>query len=419
MEAISQAIDFVVKYKWEFIVYVGIISLIYFNRKKFEFQGKIVALYRTKIGLKLMDKIAKDYPKAVIYLGYAGIVAGFLGMAFISYYLIYGLYNLIFVPSAPAVISPVLPGIRIPGAQVYLPLFKGLISLFIVVVIHEFSHGVVARAHKIPVEHSGFVMFGPIPGAFVEPNEKKLTKASRKAQLSVFAAGPWSNALTAGLVFLLLLFAIPPIEENFAKDTGISFQNFVNNSPAEMYLEENVTYVNFEGQPMRTYLDFQELYNNGTEEEPVYNYDIGDTITFSTETEDHQLVLGEWPANASGENPRPGIPYIGIGENTLLRQHYENEGKWWMRLWRWTIGVSHNYSLTQLSVLMWIFILSLGLGMANLLPLGPVDGGRMFQSIMIKWFGEKLGNTIFAKVTLIVFAIVIILVFVPIIKALI
>lgn len=419
MEVISQAVDFVVRYKWEFIVYIGIISLIYLNRKKFEFQGRIVALYRTKLGLKLMDSIAKRFPRTVIYLGYVGVAVGFLGMILIVGFLIYGLYNLIFVPSAPAVLSPVLPGIRIPGAQIYLPLFKGLISLFIVVVIHEFSHGVVARAHKIPVEHSGFVMFGPIPGAFVEPNEKKLTNAPRKAQLSVFAAGPWSNALSGGLVLLIMLFLIPPIEQNFAKDTGISFTNFINGSPAEKYLKENVTYVEFQGEPMKNYLDFQMIYTNGTNEsgDKIYNFKVGDAITFSTETQDHQLILGEWPENHSQEQSGSGIPYVGFDENTIIEQHYENKGKWWMKLWRWTLGISHNYTINQFSVLMWVFILSFGLGMANLLPLGPVDGGRMFQSVMVKWFGKKLGNTIFAKVTLVVFAIVLILVFIPIIKA--
>ena len=45
-------------YKWVILFYAVIILLIYLNRHKFEFQGRFIALYRTKVGLRLMDKIA-------------------------------------------------------------------------------------------------------------------------------------------------------------------------------------------------------------------------------------------------------------------------------------------------------------------------------------------------------------------------
>ena len=62
------------------IFYLIIFILIIVNRKKFDVQAKIMALYRTKIGLKLMDSIAVKFPKTLAFLGYFGIVISLLGM---------------------------------------------------------------------------------------------------------------------------------------------------------------------------------------------------------------------------------------------------------------------------------------------------------------------------------------------------
>ena len=45
------------------LFYAAIIALIYFNRKKLHFEGKIIAMYRTKVGLKLMEKFSKPKNK--------------------------------------------------------------------------------------------------------------------------------------------------------------------------------------------------------------------------------------------------------------------------------------------------------------------------------------------------------------------
>src|SRR3989338_644264 len=84
-----------------------------------------------------------------------------------------------------------------------------IISLFIIAIIHEFSHGVIARVYNIKIKSSGFAFLGPIPAAFVEPDEKKMEKSSAKAQLSILAAGSFSNILLALLVILILFFVSP------------------------------------------------------------------------------------------------------------------------------------------------------------------------------------------------------------------
>ncbi len=66
------------------IIFYALLLIFFFkNREKFEVQGKIFAMYRTKLGLKLMDKIAKKLRPVLSLLGYLSIIVGFVGMGFI------------------------------------------------------------------------------------------------------------------------------------------------------------------------------------------------------------------------------------------------------------------------------------------------------------------------------------------------
>ena len=51
------------------IFYTLLVIYIMKNKSKFEFHGKIIALYKTKLGLKLMDKISKICPRILKFLG--------------------------------------------------------------------------------------------------------------------------------------------------------------------------------------------------------------------------------------------------------------------------------------------------------------------------------------------------------------
>ena len=48
----------------------------------------------------------------------------------------------------------------------------------------------------------------------------------------------------------------------------------------------------------------------------------------------------------------------------------------------------------------WLYILNLGIGLFNLLPLGPVDGGRMLQTALLRFFSEKRANAIWKNVSI-------------------
>ncbi len=47
----------------------------------------------------------------------------------------------------------------------------------------------------------------------------------------------------------------------------------------------------------------------------------------------------------------------------------------------------------------WLYLLNIGIGIFNLVPVGPIDGGRMAQLIFHKIFSKEKGNKIFGYVS--------------------
>ena len=379
-------LGFLAQYKWVILFYLIIILFIIIKRKKFQFQAKFIALYRTKVGLRFINRIGTKYKKAIKILGYIGIVVGYLGMLVIIFFIIKGLYDIIFVPEAPPPIAPVLPGIPIPGSPLFVPFWYGIISLFIVVLIHEFSHGIVAKAYDLPIKNTGIVFFGPLIGAFVEPDEKKLKKKKDVAKCSVFAAGPFSNVITAGMVLLIFAFIANPLVDAYIQPAGVEFTELEPGLPAKQAgLETGVIYNRINNESISSIEEFTEVFDR---------IEVNETIIIGNNEKSYSMVTTSMPDDL--EKPRIGVS---------LKTRYTNESKLWAKIFLWFIGLFN-----------WIFILSIGLGLANLLPLGPVDGGRMIQVGLAKTFGEKKGNKIVGKMSIILLIILLVLLW-PIVKA--
>jgi len=54
--------------------------------------------------------------------------------------------------------------------------------------------------------------------------------------------------------------------------------------------------------------------------------------------------------------------------------------------------------LTIGDFLRWLFLLSFGIGLFNLLPLPIVDGGRMMQTFLKRLYGKDKGNRLYGKI---------------------
>ncbi|MDD4128623.1 MAG: site-2 protease family protein [Candidatus ainarchaeum sp.] len=139
------------------------------------------------------------------------VFLGFGGMSIVML-LGYGLISLggLFIEKqmCPA-LAPVLPGVPIPGFGIAIPLV-GWVSLFIILVIHELSHGVLMSYYKTKINSVGLVLAGLLPiGAFVEQEDVTFDKLDDKKALLVLSAGSASNLLLIPIsVILLIIFSL-------------------------------------------------------------------------------------------------------------------------------------------------------------------------------------------------------------------
>jgi len=335
------------------IVFYALLFIFYLRHKeKFQVQGKIFALYRTKLGINLMDKLAKKYPKILNFLANISIGIGFIGMILILYTLIQGTYKLIFLPNAQPVIAPVLPGISVAGLPV-LSFWHWIIGIFIVAVIHEFAHGVYARLYKLDVKSSGFAFLGPILAAFVEPDEKQLKKIETKKQLAIISAGPFVNIVLAFLVILFFSFVFAPLQNNLFVVDGVNLVQVEPGSPANlsgMYPGLLIKEIN------NIKVDSQETLVN-----EIKNANENDILKLSTDKGNYYLQ----PVIVDD------VPKLGISVGNHLAVK-EGLPKFLLPFFTW-------FNL----LFFWLWVINLGIGLFNLLPLGPIDGGRMLYMFLL------------------------------------
>ncbi|MBS3166730.1 site-2 protease family protein [Candidatus Woesearchaeota archaeon] len=313
-----------------------------------------VVMYRTKLGLKLMNKFSKH--KILSLIGIISIIIGILGMAIISTVIIFGVIPIIYSPlESQSSVYPLLPGVQIPGYP-NLSFFHWIIAITILAAAHEFAHGVYARRHNIKVKSSGFAflaIFLPIlPAAFVEPDEKKLSKRSPKAQLEVFSAGPFAN-LILFIIFLGIFLVISPIEANTINTQGVIIYDITDNSTFNTLPEKNeiITEINEIKISNAKQLDNQVklLANtNTTLKTNSSNYNIN---------LDNKTKLGILASDYS------------IGYKPEMQAKY---GSFLLKSFSWTK-----------LLFLWMTLINLFVGLMNLLPIFITDGGKMIQSLAL------------------------------------
>jgi len=356
-----------------FVVLMIVFSIL--QRKNIQMQGLFPLLYfvmwRTQNGLGFMDWLARTFPRFWKFVFGFGVVAGFGGMALISYELIKNTALVFTSPGAAPGIQPVLP-FEAKGVF-FVPFVYWLLSIFFIAVVHEFCHGIAARVHKMPVKSAGLAFLGVlvplVPAAFVEPDEEYLQKQSTFKQLSVFAAGPFANLVMAGAVILIVLFVANPLAEAMLLPNGVRVTDVEAGSPAAVagvHKEERITAINGIATP---YLE--NLSAILKEKKP------GDTITLTTNETTHSITLTPNPKNASRA-------YLGV----FSRQHADIKDDFKRKYGEWSVPII----LWMFGLLYWLFLMSLGIGLFNLLPIGPIDGGRMLQLAMRKLFKQVPGQ---------------------------
>ncbi len=165
-----------------------------------------IAMWRTKRLLGgFIDRVSRINPRFWKVYADVGIALGYMGMVYVFYALAKTAAQTLQTKGQQAGgVQLVIPGVTIP-------LWYGLIGLVVVMVVHELSHGIVARADKLPLKSVGLVLLAVIPGAFVEPDEEELAKAPLRSRLRVYGAGSMANITTAIITALIITYAINPL----------------------------------------------------------------------------------------------------------------------------------------------------------------------------------------------------------------
>jgi membrane-associated protease RseP (regulator of RpoE activity) len=386
-------ITFLMTYKWAILFYAFIIFLIYINRKKFDFQAKFVGLYRTKIGLKLMDRISTKYREYVKLIAYCGIGVAYVGLLFVSYFLVREVIKLLLNVPGAAGAAPVVPGFPILGLGIVFPLIIGWICLFIILVVHEFSHGIVARAFNIKILSSGLAFFGPLFGAFVEPDEKELAKRSDIEQYSVFSAGPVSNILLGLVAFLVMSYLLIPAINGITDPGGIRV-GIQEGLPADMaHIPTNSVITKIDNTPItdtNSFIQYSETLKPNQ------------TVTVYTKDNAYSLTTTLSPKDNSSA-------YFGV---YLLSEVLEPKNNFFAK----AFFVIFSWIKELLS---WLFIISIGIALINLFPLFITDGARMLRTTVLKLGKDKKKALyIWSKINLIGVTIILFLLIFPILRSL-
>lgn len=353
-----------------FLAFVIVLaSLIFKDRKKVKLEG-IVLIRRTEKGRKTIDRIASSHRSFWNFMSIAGIIISVPALLIISAVLINNSYLLLTKQTEEGAARLLLPApvsspTSAPGVF-FVPWWIWVVGVAVVVIPHELFHGIMCRLEKIRIKSVGWILLLFIPGAFVEPDETQLKKMPRLVKLKVYVAGSFANIIIGFITLLLLLFSA-----SLFTQVGSSFP-VIKDSPADM--------ANLSGSI--TEIDVAKILSLKDLQMALYDKKPGDIVMVKTlKNKDIAPVF-------SGITPKASV--IVSGENTYfinLTQHPDNSTRAYL-------GVAGSLVLPAVTflpglqflflyqLLFWIFVFSIGIGLVNLLPIKPLDGGLVFEELI-------------------------------------
>ncbi|MFA4819445.1 MAG: site-2 protease family protein [Candidatus Aenigmatarchaeota archaeon] len=353
-----------------FAGFIAVIALlIYGDRRNVKREG-IIVIRRTQRGRNFIDHVAKSHKWFWRKLSVVGIVVAIILM-FVG--------SLVLITQAHAVIEgakdggvklllpgPVAAPVNAPGVFV-VPWWIWVIGIAVVIVPHEFMHGIMCRIDGVRIKSVGWLLLIIIPGAFVEPDEAQLKKKSRMTKLRVYAAGSFANMIVAAIVLVIaLVVTLAIFSSGVAVPYGVNFAGTLNGTPAYA--------ANMTGSIIL--LNGIEIRNQTSLSNALEKYKAGDTV--EVVTADTYFISGILPSGI--------VDKIKLHQyNLTLASHPEKTGAF-----LGIAGVSQSIVLnmnmnayaTVSVLLLWIFLFSFGIGLVNLLPIKPLDGGLILEELV-------------------------------------
>ena len=311
-------------------------------------------MWKTQRLRGFIDRLANQAPRFWRSYMNVGIIISTGVMILMAVALVYSLKTLLDAPT----VSLIVPGVEVPGSPIYIPLLSGLIALATVLIVHEFSHGILARVEKINLKSIGLLLFAILPGAFVEPDEDELNRLRRPAKMRIYVAGSMANLTLAAiaLIFMLLIssFVIPVVFE----ENGVEISRLTEDGNAANYLSEGMIIKEINNVTVNDSESYQKA---------VTTLKPNGTVNMKTDQGEYSFQLKSNPMNRS-------LGYMGIQvkSHNVIAEPYAD----------------HFYSpifwifMPLSELLFWIYFLNFAIGTFNLLPMKPLDGGHLFENLL-------------------------------------
>jgi len=368
------ALDFLTDNAIIYVLIAWVVILIAAKSLKLEkhgFELKAYSLtYKNTQVQSVLSKILTRTRRGIRVFADVSVVAGFLMMGFAFWFLLNNLSNFFVEPTEFAELTVLIPGVTLTSGPA---IAYFLLSIPIVLVIHEGAHGIVASLEKIKIKTGGFVVFIALFAGFVEPDEEEFDKAKKISKLRVIGAGATSNVIFAFALGALLLtnpiFALilpePLVEWFYDAPDGVLVISIIPDGGAEkagLQSGDLITAIN--GVVIITPLDFQKV-----------DLKPGETVTVTVQRNGQQLQL---PVEIMPSPDDPNRGLVGImRDNALSYKPVYNFIEW----------------DPQVSMfLLWLWMISFFIGIINMLPLPILDGGKFIHTIIDKKFSEKSVN---------------------------
>jgi membrane-associated protease RseP (regulator of RpoE activity) len=330
-------------------------SLVYKNKQVQSVLTKILG--RTRRGIKVFADVS--------------VISGFLMMGFAFWFLLDNVSKYFVAPSDFSQLTVLIPGVTLtsPSAIAYF-----LLSIPIVLIVHEGAHGIVATLEKIKIKTGGFAIFIAMFAGFVEPDEEEFNKAKKISKLRVIGAGATANVIFAFALGAIMLtnplFALimpePLLSSFYELPEGVLVLSIIDDFGAQqagLFANDIITSIN--GNTILSPIDFPSLSPGDTADVSVLRN--GQELDFSVEI------------MPSPEDPDRGL--IGImRDNSLAYKPVLNFIEW--------------NDLNVSMFLLWLWMISFFIGIINMLPLPILDGGKFIHTIIDKRLSEKSVNGI-------------------------
>lgn len=358
-------------------------------------------LIHTPFGLNFFDRVAK-WPGAKAWAEINAYLMPII-TALAIFLIVGSLAILIGNAQARDSIGTLSPtaNLLIPGLNPYLPITYGWIALIVTIVIHEAGHGIIARIYNVRVDSTGIVLLLGLPiGAFVNIEREELNKVTLKKKSSILTAGPLNNMILAAVSLAALYFIITtltplPPDPN-SPQFGIAVVSVNPGSLAESIgMTQGSVIQTVNGQELMELDDLGTILrsNLGNTVEIVWvdadNQSITRQASLPDAVEPGQGILGiqvtpllpdsgavlERYESAFGSNPialllPPTMQQGAVPYSDLMAPRYESSlGPIWA---------------PAANMLFWLWFVNFNVGIFNALPIGPLDGGQMYGSIIEK-----------------------------------